>query len=113
MKFTVPLVPPSVNSYVRHTRKGRHYVSKEAKAFKEAVAIFGRGQTIRAESYEVRLSIYLGRNGRGDADNFGKVCLDGLVEGGIIRSDADVDRLTIEKFRDRENPRTEIEVKSL
>jgi Holliday junction resolvase RusA-like endonuclease len=113
MKFTVPLVPPSVNHYVKHTRKGRHYVSGEGKAFKDAVAIFGRGESLQAESYEVRLSIYLGKRGKGDVDNFAKCCLDGLVEGGIIRSDAAVDKLTIEKFRDWQKPRTEIEVTAL
>lgn len=113
VSFTVPLVPPSVNHYKMRTRKGVTFVSGEAKAFKQAVAIFGRGQAVEAESYEVSLQIFLGKNGKGDADNFAKCCLDGLVEGGIIRTDAAINKLTIEKTRDWKNPRTEITVKAV
>lgn len=113
ISFTVPLVPPGVNNYkIPLWEKRRFCVSPEAKAFKEAVAIFGRGQTVEAESYEVSLQVFLGKNGRGDVDNFGKCCLDGLVEAGIISGDSEVQKVTIEKFRDWAEPRTEFTVKS-
>ena len=39
LDFTVPLIPPSVNAYVRHTLSGQHYLSKEVLAFKAAIPI--------------------------------------------------------------------------
>lgn len=111
VSFTVPLVPPSVNSYVRHSR-GRHYVTKEAQAFKEAIGICARGANCAAEEYQVEAHIYLGKGDRGDIDNFAKVILDGLVSAFVIKSDAAIRRLTLEKSRDWENPRTEITVKA-
>jgi Holliday junction resolvase RusA-like endonuclease len=75
--------------------------------------VFRRGAVFGSEPCEVALVIYLGKGGRGDADNFGKVCLDSLVDCGVIESDAAVKRLKIEKFRDPANPRTEFTIKSL
>lgn len=107
--IVVPGIPPSVNHYVKHTRGGRHYVSKEAKLFKHAIAVMAHGR-VEAERYEVTIDLYLGHGDRGDIDNFLKVPLDGLTEAGVIHSDAAVDRLLIEKHRDRINPRTAITV---
>lgn len=111
VKFTVPLVPPSVNHYKMRTNRGVTFVGKEAKAFKQAVAIFSRGQQLEAEAYEVSAVFYLGHGQRGDLDNLLKCTLDGLAESRVIRTDAAVMRLTAEKSRDKENPRTEITVK--
>jgi crossover junction endodeoxyribonuclease RusA len=112
VSFTVPLVPPSVNHYVKHTRSGRHYVTAEAKAFKSAVSIFAAKHRGSQDSSEclVEINVYLGRGARGDVDNFAKVCLDGLVEAGVLRSDSEVQKLTLAKFRDWQNPRTEFVV---
>jgi crossover junction endodeoxyribonuclease RusA len=111
--FTVPLVPPSVNHYVKHTRNGRHYVTKEAKAFKEAVVLLAPRHVKPAKRYRVVLSVFLGAGARGDADNFGKCPIDALVSAGVIHSDAAVESVTINKFRDRENPRTVITVEAM
>lgn len=114
--FTVPLIPPSVNHYKQPRRGGRgFYVTGEATAFKEAVAIFARGKvsTPYSSGLSVEINIYLGRGKKGDIDNFAKVCLDGLVEAGIIQSDAGVQELIMRKDRDNANPRTEITVKEL
>jgi crossover junction endodeoxyribonuclease RusA len=116
VSFTVPLVPPSVNSYVRHSR-GRHYVTAEAKAFKEAVsviaAVTGSRLSRPTSEYSVVVFIWLGHNKRGDIDNFSKVLLDSLVYAGVIHSDAAVTELTLRKGRDAQNPRTEITVKEI
>ena len=113
VSFTVPLVPPSVNHYVKHTRSGRHYVTKEAIAFKEAVHIFAAHLPEPAERYEVILHVYLGKGARGDADNFGKCALDALASAGVIHSDSAVDIFTVKKSRDRKRPRTEITVRTI
>ena len=109
----IPLIPPSVNMYVRHTRTGRHYVTREAKAFKEALALFAHGQCVQAKKYKVSVCIYLGHGQRGDIDNFQKVILDGLADAGVIKSDAKIETLNIHKSRDRENPRTVITVEEI
>lgn len=113
ISFTVPLVPPSVNHYVKHTRKGRHYVTKEAVAFKEAVAIISRRRSIVAQQYQVFIGVYLGKGMRGDIDNYLKVALDSLVSAGVIDSDANVTALSISKSRDKENPRTEFTIEAI
>src|SRR5579885_1867509 len=53
--ITVPLVAPSCNHYVKHTRKGRHYVTSEATAFKEALRLYARRQTVRGKAYKVEI----------------------------------------------------------
>lgn len=119
VSFTVPLVPPSVNHYrVRLGRKdsiGRaaSFETKEAKAFKQAVAIFSRGQSLNGESYAVTCVYFLGHKQRGDIDNFLKCSLDSLVEARIIHSDAAITKLTVEKSRDKENPRTEFTIETI
>ena len=109
LSFTVPLVPPTVNHYVRHTRKGEHYLTRAAKAFKDAVAICAAGRSIDddAKRVQVAISIYLGRGDRGDIDNYPKCVLDGL-KGTVIKSDAMVKCLLVTLERDAANPRTVI-----
>lgn len=84
LKFTVPLVPPGVNHYVKHTRSGRHYVTAEASAFKQAVAIYARGRSVQGKSFSVTLMIVLGKGDRGDVDGFPKLVLDGMADCGIF-----------------------------
>jgi Holliday junction resolvase RusA-like endonuclease len=131
ISFTVPyLVPVSVNHYkvptvyrLRDgtTRKGMK-LTAEAKAFKAAVAIFARGRTVapilnserRKVQYGVTVDIYLGPNQRLDADNGGKLVLDGLEEAGVIHSDAFVSQFTVNPHKDdRLHPRTEFFVTRL
>lgn len=128
--FTVPhLTPPSVNHYKVPTvyRRGATLVrgmklTGEAKAFKAAVGIFARGRTVspltntqRSKAkYQVVVDVYLGPNQRLDADNGGKLVLDGLQEAGVIHSDAFVSSFTINPHKDqRSNPRTEFFVERL
>lgn len=114
----VPLVPPSVNHYVKHTRRGFHYITKEGKAFLSAVGICARGRSVvqgperewRKQRYGLEALVYLGHDQRGDGDNFWKVIADGLVKAGVIHSDSAVSDWVMRKRRDRKNPRTEIRV---
>lgn len=118
------LIPPSVNHYkvpvIARTRNGpkkTFMVTPEGKAYKAAVAIFARGQSIApgtdAERLKVRYALYvkvfLGKGQKGDGDNFWKCIADGLTEAGVIHSDARVRRWRLDvEDTDRENPRTEI-----
>jgi crossover junction endodeoxyribonuclease RusA len=111
--LTIPMIPPSVNHYVKHTRSGRHYKTKAAGAFENAVLIFSSHIRETIEAGAVEATIYLGKGDKGDVDNFGKVILDSLAATKIIRSDATVTDLILRKRRDRKNPRTEITVTAL
>jgi Holliday junction resolvase RusA-like endonuclease len=113
VKIVIPLIPPSVNHYKMRTRKGVTFVSREAKSFKEAVAVIAGGQRSDGKFFRVHIAVFLGKGGKGDVDNFAKCCLDGLADARVIHSDAAITSLTIEKSRDIENPRTEITVTAL
>ena len=118
MNFTIPLVPPSGNDYKKPDwPHKRFYVTREAVAFKEAVAIFSRvaGGTVPGKYFRVEVHIYLGKRQRLDADNSQKCLLDGMQEGGVFgeRSDASVKELHVYIHRDAEEPRTEVSVEAL
>lgn len=129
--FTVPyLTPPSGNHYKKPTtytgKDGYAHrgfkVTPEAKAYKDAVAIFARGRTVapatakerREVRYRVGVHVVLGPGARLDCDNSAKVAIDALQAAGVIHSDAKVFEcaLTIDRD-DRENPRTEFFVTRL
>lgn len=106
MNVEVPMIPPSVNHYVKHTRTGKRYVTDEATAFKQAVATFSKGRYVQGKSFHVGIDITLGKGERGDIDNFPKLCLDGLADAGAFRdpkgnqlSDAHVTTLTVQVDR--------------
>jgi Holliday junction resolvase RusA-like endonuclease len=129
--FTVPyLTPPSVNHYKTPTmytgRDGYAHrgfkLTKEAKAYKEAVALFSRGRTVapiedkdrRRARYRVEVHVYLGPRQRLDADNGGKLLCDALEYAGVIHSDNFVAPFTCHPHKDqRDNPRTEFIVERM
>lgn len=127
VEFEIPgLIPPSVNHYLNKRiwarRDGTPYIaamkSPQAKAFMWAVAMYARGQSVALASpktrYLVWVDVYLGPKQRGDADNFAKVCLDGLQAAGVIHSDANVHTCTVTVHKDqRHNPRTVFTVERL
>lgn len=110
VEIIVPLLPPSVNHYVKHTRNGRHYVTEEAKAFKSALGLFAKGQRIRLAAYYIEIWLNFGKGRRMDLDNAPKVILDGLVEAGVIHSDAAVTDLSLHKRRNLTKESTQITI---
>ena len=108
----MPGVPPSVNNYVRHTKSGIHYLTKEAIYY-----IWKFGECIPSDRiidpdfplFIVIIHIFLGSRQRLDVDNASKMVLDCLAKyHGVIRTDSRVKRVEIEKFRDKYCPRLEI-----
>lgn len=98
--ISIPAYPPSANSYVRHTRDGRHYKTRDANLFRNLVKIYAAmhcGSLIVAES--VKIAITLPKGKRGDVDNFPKVVLDSLVKCRIIKGDGSITRLEVLKLR--------------
>lgn len=112
MSLTIPLTPPSVNHYVRHSR-GRHYRIKAADDFMLLVKQAVKGREIRAAAYRVCIAIFFAPGQKGDLDNFAKVVLDSLVSSGAIDSDSRVTKLLMEKERVHVAPSTFIEVRAL
>ena len=110
LQFSVPMIPPSVNSYVRHTRNGRHYITKAAKAFKAAIPICAKHKQVRHKYYAIEIYVILAPGQKIDLDNCAKVILDGLVEGGQIHSDAAVTLLCLHKRRDTRGPCTQVTI---
>ena len=122
MTFAVPGIPPSSNSYVRHTRTGRHYITAEARRFEQTVELIAkcvrneasyRDAYALSEAKRVRLeiSVYLGKGQRRDWDNCPKLIGDALQNACVIRNDAVIAEGEVKKFRDWANPRTEIVLK--
>lgn len=126
LTFTIPLLPPSVNHYVKHLANGIHVKTAAAKAWENDFPIFSRGQYVVSESqrFAVTLRYRMGPGDRGDVDNFNKLPLDCLSKAGMLRSrkldwlsDAWVKRMTVEILDSDEDralgPQTEITIEAL
>ena len=113
LSLSIPIEPPSGNHYKRPNGKGGQFITKEAKSFYQAVSVIARGETVEGDAHEVTYVVYQGFGKKGDVDNYAKCILDSLVKCGVLKSDASVVSLHAHKLRDRENPRTEIRIKSL
>jgi Holliday junction resolvase RusA-like endonuclease len=114
--FTVPLAPPSGNHYKKPSRRGgflSFYHTPEAKAWFDAVALVAYGMEVFGTEHAVEYRVYRGKGSRGDLDNYSKCILDGLQRAGVIKNDDTVVEMHGYKFRDRENPRTEIIIRAL
>ena len=57
----------------------------------------------------VHIKLYFGDKRRRDIDNYGKLLLDSL-SGVIYEDDIQIQKMTVEKFYDKENPRIEITI---
>jgi Holliday junction resolvase RusA-like endonuclease len=113
LTLTIPLTPVSVNHYKKRARNGHWFLTSESTAYKEAIGVIAAGRQVRAKAYELEATVFLGKGQRGDGDNFWKVLADGLVKAGVIDSDAKVTDWIMHVRRDREQPRTEVIVRSL
>lgn len=116
ISLTLPY-PPSANRYWRtvvnsKTMRAMTFVSAEAKAFKEEVALTAKrnGQMFTGD-LEVVLRIFR-KIRSGDLDNRIKICLDAM-QGTVYKNDSQIKKIEAELFDDRLNPRVEIEVREI
>ena len=101
ISFRVPLLPPSVNHYKSPRKGGGWFVSKEAKAFIEAVQLLAPKTSIpRGSLIEVRVKYFIQRQNflRVDLDNLGKLTFDSPVKAALISDDRYIKRIEAEKF---------------
>lgn len=123
VEMIIPFTPPSVNHYwLKRRGTNSRYISKEGMEFKQAILLMAKGRTISPQTkqgklkvrYALWVRVVLGAGERGDGDNFFKPIGDGLVNAGVIHSDARIKVWHLEMDdEDRENPRTEIAVQLL
>jgi Holliday junction resolvase RusA-like endonuclease len=88
--FTVPLLPPSVNSCWRKKSGGGFYLTPEANAFINAVGMLApkdipqeRAFYIIDVMFHVQQKDFL----RHDLDNYAKLACDSLTKSGVITDD--------------------------
>jgi Holliday junction resolvase RusA-like endonuclease len=96
ISIVVPMKPPSVNRYYSGRTTGFIRVSAEGRAFKDAIALLLRGDSLcdmltprqlKETTYCVEVWIFLGKNQKLDGDNCWKGILDGLKAAGAIHTD--------------------------
>ena len=78
--FCVPLIPPSVNHYVKHTHTS-HYVTEEAKAVQRQLR-FSLNKQVPHEYYAIEIYVNLAKGQKVELRESSKVILNRLVEGG-------------------------------
>jgi len=64
------------------------------------------------ENLSVDIKLYFGTKRKYDWDNFHKLSMDALT-GIIWEDDSQIQRATVEKFYDKENPRIELVIKQI
>lgn len=99
LEITIPGTPPSGNIYVRHTRQGRHYRTREAEKWDWNVAAMANGQQVRGKAYRVTAQYWFAPGQRGDGHNLDKVLFDSLEHCGVIDADVKITQWEGRKFR--------------
>ncbi len=90
--------PPSVNHYWR-TWRGRMLLSREGRAYREAVtrALVGYRAPPLGGRLDVRLVLHPPDGRKFDIDNRLKAVLDALQHAGVFVTDEQIDRLLVER----------------
>lgn len=99
--LTLPF-PPSVNHYWRMGR-GRMYISDAGEAYRKAVNAALLGMPTLTCRVRIRIVAHPPDNRRRDLDNLLKASLDGLVHGGALEDDSQIDDLRIVRGENRRN----------
>ena len=103
----------STNSCYFHIRTGIRIMTSKARVLKEdymwqAKQQF-KGKPLK-ENLEINIKIYKDRKIKYDWDNFHKLSMDSLT-GIVWEDDSQIQKATVEKFYDKENPRIELHIK--
>lgn len=109
--------PQSTNHIYRFACKGLYasiYMTKEGKGIKTRY-----GWELRSQWHfkplegmlEVDVTIHFSTKRKYDIDNYGKLLLDSLT-GICYLDDSQIQKMTVEKFYDKKNPRIEITLKN-
>jgi len=121
LRLVVPMLPPSGNHYKSYRivvpKNGgkpfaQWYLTSEAEAWMDAVAVVAGGQQLRGPSLELQYIVYLPDRRRRDTANFEKCLSDALTHCGAIEDDSLITDIHGHKRYDPANPRTVIVVRT-
>mgnify|MGYP003149638683 CR=1 FL=1 len=116
MKIILKGNPKSTNMIYKSVCRGSFpsvYMTEEGKAIKEAYQWEAKTQWNRPTfdgNLEVKIKLFFKTNRKHDIDNYNKLVLDAM-NGIVYRDDSQINKLTIEKYKDKEDPRIEIYIK--
>lgn len=116
MKLVLPLPPPELSPNARP-----HYMTKSLataeyrNTAKEEAMIWcaDNKNTFPWDSATIQLNFYFQRAGRRDPDNLLAWCksaFDGLRDAGVLTDDDEITHLPVLRYKDKDNPRLEMEV---
>lgn len=97
-KLSLPW-PPSLNTYWRHCR-GRHYISKKGKEYRQAVikTILQHHLDIKTSArLKISISAHAPDRRRRDLDNLQKAVFDSLVHAGFMLDDEQIDDFRVRR----------------
>lgn len=110
--------PLSTNTVWRTTSKGnfqRTYLSNNGRSLKESYQWQAKaqwhGKMLVTPIFAI-IRLYFGDKRRRDIDNYHKLSLDSLTEI-VWEDDSLIEKMTVSKHYDKENPRIEIEVEEI
>jgi Holliday junction resolvase RusA-like endonuclease len=107
--------PISTNNTYFHLKTGIRIMSTKARALKEDYQWQAKSQWKKQPldcDLSVSIKLYFGTRRKVDWDNFHKLSMDALT-GIVWVDDSQIQRATVEKFYDKENPRIELTVDKL
>jgi len=98
-------------------QRGRiRYMKADAKKLKESyirqVKEQRGNQSIITDPVEIEIDIYFWDKRKRDRDNYHKICIDSL-DGIVLEDDVLIQKATVIKHYDKENPRYEMKVKKV
>lgn len=105
--------PISTNNCYFHLRAGVRIMTPKARKLKEDYMWQVKSQWRRkplSSELEIGIKIYYGNKRSFDWDNFHKLSIDSLT-GIVWTDDSQIQKATVEKFYDKNNPRIEIDIK--
>lgn len=112
LKYIIKAIPPSNNQFIGRNVRWKYQDIK--KQWADLINIVCRPKPAQPlKKAVVTLTYYFKDKRRRDPDNYsGKMILDGLVKAGILQDDSfnNID-LVLQGSYDKDNPRTEIEIK--
>lgn len=110
MKIILTGNPLTTGQIYRSTQNNRRYMIPKARERKEAYMWEAKAQWKEKpleNDVELDIKLFFGDKRRRDWDNFHKLSMDAL-EGIVYLDDVQIQKATIEKFYDKDNPRIEI-----
>ena len=120
-KIVVPGTPISKSNFKMVSKSGRFFLPRDSGSYNDryanyeaAIALHSRNQNPGVVFTGALIAIlkvfYKSEKRHPDTNNITKSIFDGVEKSGIIVNDAQITRLVIEEYFDKENPRFELEL---